>query len=277
MGTSSGRDKNRPVSKSRFILPHKQWTVCGKKVRNLDQWKRSAKHPFSHLHPFSDISKSPDCQREEPKVPWSLTVVLVWAVSLSYQQESFSLGYVNDLWLLGPLEYWKRRRVKYGWWVHLNQITTTSKASSKSVPRPHQRAAVSSIIHLLPLLCFFKEMYCWIYCFNLGCYRLWFPLPHGRGRKAGHKMITQIPMCTSSAAEDLSVVGSLISIALMPFASSSPRYSRLSSGDLIISFAILLIAGSFILLCVCCWSLEEEKIEIKANTTQIIYDRNQEH
>lgn len=58
---------------------------------------------------------------------------------------------------------------------------------------------------------------------------------------------SHLPMWTSSAADDLSVVGSLMSMAFSPFVKSSPRYSRLSSGERMISLTTLLTAGSLIL------------------------------
>ncbi len=57
----------------------------------------------------------------------------------------------------------------------------------------------------------------------------------------------RLPMWTSSAADDLSVVGSLMRTAFSPFVNSSPRYSRLSSGERIISLTTLFTAGSLIL------------------------------
>lgn len=56
-----------------------------------------------------------------------------------------------------------------------------------------------------------------------------------------------LPMWTSSAADDLSVVGSLIRIALRPLVNSSPLYSRLSSGERTMSLTTLFTAGSLIL------------------------------
>lgn len=59
--------------------------------------------------------------------------------------------------------------------------------------------------------------------------------------------VCPLPMWTSSAADDLSVVGSLIRFALRPFMNSSPLYSRLSSGERMMSLTTLFTAGSLIL------------------------------
>lgn len=59
--------------------------------------------------------------------------------------------------------------------------------------------------------------------------------------------ISPLPMWTSSAADDLSVVGSLIRIALRPLVNSSPLYTRLSSGERMMSLTTLFTAGSLIL------------------------------
>lgn len=56
-----------------------------------------------------------------------------------------------------------------------------------------------------------------------------------------------LPIRTSKAAEDLSVVGSLMSIAFKPLVNSSPLYTRLSSGERIISLTTLCTAVSVIL------------------------------
>lgn len=56
-----------------------------------------------------------------------------------------------------------------------------------------------------------------------------------------------LPIWTSKAAEDLSVVGSLMSIAFKPLVNSSPLYTRLSSGERMMSLTTLCTAVSVIL------------------------------
>ena len=60
-------------------------------------------------------------------------------------------------------------------------------------------------------------------------------------------LIKVLPIWTSMAAEDLSVVGSLMSRARSPLVNSRPRYSRLSSGERMMSLTTLFTAGSVIL------------------------------
>lgn len=81
-------------------------------------------------------------------------------------------------------------------------------------------------------------------------------------------------MWTSRAAEDLSVVGSLTSIAFRPLVKCSALYSRLSSGERMMSVTTLFTAGSVILRGRVDTNLKLKKIKDEVKLLLINYCKN---